>query len=110
MGRFTSFVLGLIVGGGLVYGSEHYHVLRSNDGLHLIPKLTATFSDTYVDIRDFDAGDWAEHETLAAAILRADKEHLFKEAVVGRVHDAVDGLLDELSRMGKKVSPDRDDD
>lgn len=96
MGRLAIFLLGAMVGGGLVYGSERYHVLRTNQGIETVPKLSASFSETYVDVRNFNATDWADHQGLAADVLRAGKEYLIKDAVVDQVRQKVDGLLKEF--------------
>ncbi|HVW39706.1 MAG TPA: hypothetical protein VHB99_20450 [Pirellulales bacterium] len=96
MSRLAFFVLGLVVGGGLVYGAERYHVLRTNQGFETVPKLSASFSDVYVDVREFTASDWAERQGLAADVLRAHKEYLIKDAVVDQVRQKVNGLLQEF--------------
>ena len=55
-GRFGSFLTGVIVGGILVFGSQRYHVLRAEDGIHFVPKMTAspgirTFPGTVLNSR-----------------------------------------------------------
>ena len=100
MSRLACFLLGLAVGGAAVYGAERYHVLRTNQGFETVPKLSASFSDTYVDVREFTASDWAGHQGLAADVLRAHKEYLIKDAVVDQVRQKVDGLLQDLAPAG----------
>jgi hypothetical protein len=58
--------------------------------------LSASFSDVYVDVREFTASDWAQRQGLAADVLRAHKEYLIKDAVVDQVRDKVNGLLQEF--------------
>ena len=101
MSRLAFFVLGLLVGGALVYGAERYHVLRTKGGFETVPKLSASFNDTYVDVREFTASDWADHQGLAADVLRAHKEYLIKDAVVDQVRQKVNGLLQELGQPGE---------
>ncbi len=98
MGRLAIFVAGALIGGGVVYGSERYHLLRTNKGWETVPKLSASFSETYVDVRNFNASDWADHQGLAADVLRAHKEYLIKDAVVDQVRQKVDGLLQEFGQ------------
>lgn len=93
MRRIVSFVFGLVVGGTLVYASLKYHVVRAGDGFHLVPKLTAEFSLTYVDIRAFDLTDWADHQTLAIALTRAGQSHLLQNAAINGLRDVVDDLF-----------------
>jgi hypothetical protein len=97
MGRLAIFILGMAVGGGMVYGAERYHVLRTSQGLETVPKLSASFSETYVDVRGFGASDWADHQGLAADVLRAHKEYLIQDAVADKVRQKVDGLLQDLA-------------
>ncbi len=96
MGRLSTFVFGVIVGVVLTFGSQRYHVVRASDGFHLVPKLSASFSQAYVDVRSFGIADWAEHRGLAGAIIRAKKDHLLKGSATDQLrdglHDAVDAL------------------
>lgn len=93
MSSFGSFVFGAIAGGGLVYGSLTYHLLNTSEGLLLVPKLSATFSQTYVDIRGFTATDWANNRGLAAAVIRAGKENLLADAAVDTLRQSVHRFL-----------------
>ena len=88
-----SFFLGFLVGGAVVYGSLHYHLVRANDVLHLVPKVTSTFSETYVDVRSFGIQEWSERAALAAAIQRAGKGEILQGAVTRPVHEAIDGFF-----------------
>ena len=63
-----TFLSGAAVGGSLVFGSLSYHFLRTEEGVQVVPKLSATFHETYIDVRNFGAGDWARHKTIVAAI------------------------------------------
>ncbi len=53
MARLGSFLVGIAVGGAAVFTGLKYHVVRANDGVHLVPKLQAQFDEAYVDIRKF---------------------------------------------------------
>lgn len=96
MGRAASFVLGAVVGAAAAVGALKYHVVQAEDGLHLVPKVTAEFGDVYVDIRSFDFNDWNEHRGLAAALVKADKSHLIEDTSLNvfrqSLNDALDGL------------------
>lgn len=107
MSRIGTFLFGVIVGGCLVYSAQRFHVLRTEDGLETVPKISATFSETFVDIRGFDASDWLEHKELAAAVIRAEKQHLLKQAVADTVQKQVDRWLDDLGgdRRGVEDAP-----
>lgn len=92
MGRFGSFLLGLILGGAAVFGGLKYHIVHADDGVHFVPKLYANFGEIYVDIRDFDFADWGEHKALAAALVKADKGHLLEESAANELDDLLKGL------------------
>jgi hypothetical protein len=96
MGRFGSFVLGIIVGGVLVFGSQRYHVVRSKEGVQLIPKISTTFADTYVDIREFGFSDWTKHKSLAAAIIQSRQDHLMGESTADDFRDGIRSAIDRL--------------
>ena len=100
MGRISSFVLGTIVGGSLMFGSLHYHVLRATDGFYLIPKVESNFQQTYVDIRAFGITEWNRHKSLAAAIVKAHKQHLLTHGVAGGLSHDVRQTIDRASEPG----------
>ena len=90
-----TFLSGAAVGGSLVFGSLSYHFLRTEEGLQMVPKLSATFHETYIDVRNFGASDWARHKTIVAAIVRAKKDAIFEETAVDTSHEGVTSLLKE---------------
>ena len=94
--RIGAFLTGLVVGGILVFGAQKYHVLRSDDGIHLIPKMAANFSDIFIDIRAFSPNDWGNHPGVAAAVVRAGKSHLLKGAAVDSMFHSAEDLLRSL--------------
>ena len=97
MKRLSGFLVGVVVGGGLVFGAQRYHVLRTEQGLEVVPKLSGNFSDCYVDIRKFSSDDWSQHKELAAAIIGAKKEHIFHDSAADAVREKMSGFLDELT-------------
>jgi hypothetical protein len=101
MSRLSSFVLGLVVGGAAVFTGLKYHVVRADDGLHLIPKQTAELHEVYVDIREFGPSDWAEHPELAAAILKSGEEELLQDAARDVINQSIDDLLQQMKSIGK---------
>lgn len=78
MNRVFIFFLGVIVGAFAHYGALNYHVVRADDGYHLIPKISSGMTETYVDIRQFEPSDWNQHKTLESAIKQADKSGLLQ--------------------------------
>ena len=96
MGRLGSFVMGLVIGGVGVYISLEYHVVRSDEQFELVPKLSANFSETYVDVRGWTLADWKEHKMLVAAVVKAKKEYLLKGAAADSLLDGMKNILSEL--------------
>jgi len=96
MGRFSSFVIGFALGALTILGSLKYHVLRTDEGVEVVPKLSATFSETYLDVRGFGVGDWTEHKSVMAAVVQAKKEYLFKDAAATELVDSFGGMLEGL--------------
>ena len=97
MSRVTSFLFGAVVGGALMFGGMKYHVVRANDGIYMIPKLNTGIEQVYVDIRNFDAQDWAEHTSLAFAIMQADKGYLLQDAAEQSLQDSIRSAVDSLT-------------
>ena len=93
MGRFQSFLFGVVVGGAAVFGAVKYHVVRAEDGVHFVAKITPGFQDVYVDIRSFGLEDWNKHRSLAIAMVQANQGHLMKEAGTGYFRDSIDNVL-----------------
>lgn len=102
MNKFWCFACGLVLGAVLVGAAERYHFLRTREGFAAVPKLTASFADTYLDIRNFTASDWARHKTLAVDLLRSKREDLISHNVVDQVRGKVEGLVDELRRFSER--------
>lgn len=93
MKRLSAFIMGMIVGGALLYTALHYHLVRAQDGMHLVPKAESSLAATYVDIRSFGPRDWANHPKLAAALFESGQEDLMNSAVDGALQNGLDRLL-----------------
>lgn len=92
----SRFLFGLIAGALIMYVAMHYHVVRGNQGVYLVPKLSNNLSDVYVDTRDFDIDDWRQHKPLAAAIMESNQTHLLEDASLKSFRESVRGLVDSL--------------
>jgi hypothetical protein len=94
--RANGFLTGVVVGAIGMYGAMTYHVVRAPDGWHFVPKFSPSLSQTYVDIREFEARDWNEHRNLAVALVKADKEHLIGSSSLTGLQDAAREAIDSL--------------
>jgi hypothetical protein len=96
MSRLSYMVVGVLIGAGLVYGALNYHVLRTTEGVEFVPKLAATFDETYLDVRQFGVSDWADHEQLARAVVKSGKDHILRDAATRSVQDGINSLWDRV--------------
>ena len=100
MSRVSSFLLGAVVGGVLVFGVIKFHVVRANEGFFLVPRIDPALSDAYVDIREFSLTDWSNHRALAAAIIRANKEHLLQDSAGTSFRAGLRSAVDNITGGG----------
>ena len=96
MGRFSSFIMGMIVGAVMLAGAMNYHFVRSEQGLLMVPKISKGLADPYVDIREFTLQDWQEHRALAAALIQSDKAELLADSSLSSFRSSMNGVLDGL--------------
>jgi len=97
MNRFSSFVLGLIVGVVGLYITMHYSLVRAADGYHIIPKIAAKIEAPYTDIRKFSLENWQRKQSLALAILKANKGHLLQDQSLIGFRQATQRMLEQFS-------------
>ncbi len=79
MSRVGSFGSGVLVGIVALYVAMHYTLLHAEDGLHLIPKITAKLENPYQDIRGYKLSHWQSKQSLALAVVRANKGYLMSD-------------------------------
>src|SRR5262245_13099180 len=80
MQRVMSFLLGVAAGVMLCWGATNYHVVRAEDGFHLVHKQRARLAEAYVDVRAFGVSDWAKHPELASALVAENKQSVMQGA------------------------------
>ena len=96
MSRLGSTLFGVAIGAGLVYGALNYHVLRTEEGVELVPKLSANFDDIYLDVRTYGVADWADHDQVARAVVKSGKDHILKDAATRSVQEGINNLWDRV--------------
>ena len=92
----SRLLFGMLLGGALVYGGMHYHVVRGQQGVFIVPKLESDLSALYTDIRDFTLQDWKSHPRLAAAIIQSNRPQLLQDAAEGQLSETVHTVVDRL--------------
>ncbi len=91
MKNFKPAALGGLVGAALMFVALQYHVVRSHDGLQLIPRAPkASLGLAWADIRDWTAEQWADRPELARALVAHGASDLIAESV----------RRDVISRLG----------
>ena len=96
MKRLSSFLAGVVVGAVGLYGVMTFHVVRANDGLHVVRKVTCGFSDAYVDIRSFSPADWHRHTGLSLAVVHGGKENLIGDSSLHGLRQTARSTLESL--------------
>lgn len=92
----SRFIAGMFCGAALLFVAMHYHVVRGNEGVFLVPKISKNLSEVYVDTRDYQLDDWKEHKTLAAAIMQSNRSHLLEDESLGSFRESTRALVDGL--------------
>jgi hypothetical protein len=92
----SKFFFGLVLGATLMYTTMHYHLVRGDEGIFLIPKVTNQLGDAYVDIRGFTLEDWKQHKPLAAAMMKSNRAEILSDATLGGFKDSLHSVVDRL--------------
>jgi hypothetical protein len=90
------FLFGMIAGALLMHTIMHYHVVRGNEGIFLVAKLSNNLSHIYVDTRKFDVDDWRDHRPVAAAIMKSNRSHLLETQPLSSLRSTLGGLVEGL--------------
>lgn len=68
------FFMGL--GGLLTVGAFGFHVVRSPRGDFVIWKSRPSLKDVYVDVRNWEHGEWKKHPDLKKALHEAGRDEI----------------------------------
>lgn len=96
MNQLSNFGLGVLLGIVGLYGAMHYTVVQANDGLHVIPKLSPKLENPYLDVRNFGLEQWQRNQSLALAVVRADKGYLLKDPSLLAFRENVQNVLTRI--------------
>ena len=94
MKRFSNFAFGLLFGAGLMFVGLKYHIVRANDGLHMVPKTMAKLGSVYSDLRTFTVRDWQDRQELLADITRSNDRQLQEEVARAALGNQLNQALD----------------
>lgn len=93
MGRFGSFVIGMMVGAGGLHTASNFHVVRANEGTVLVRKLEPGLHDLYADIRQYGVDDWRRNPDLARAMIEHQRNHNTSHTTLDDARKSVGSLL-----------------
>jgi hypothetical protein len=96
--RIVVFLSGMATGVVLCFGATNYHVVRAQDGFHLVHKQRARMAEADVDVRSFSVGDWTNHSELASELVSVNKQYVIGEAATGAVQGGLSRLPDWIRR------------
>jgi hypothetical protein len=96
--RMVVFLLGMATGVALCFGATNYHVVRAQDGFHLVHKQRARMAESYVDVRGFSVADWTNHSELAAELTAVNKQYVMGTAATSAVEGGLSKLPDWFRR------------
>ena len=103
MKKFLTFVFGVMIGAAVMFVTIKFHVIRADDGFHMVPKTLAKVNSIYVDIREFTITDWDDHRELALDLANSPKAYLLEGAAKNSLNDAVLDIFGSGSRHGPLV-------
>jgi hypothetical protein len=82
-------VLGAVLGCGITIVAFRWHVVRANDGWHMIASGTSMPVDCFADVREWTPNEWADHPQLATSMVAAGKGDLVMRTSATNVLDRV---------------------
>lgn len=98
MSRVSAFLFGMGAGALILHAAMTYHVVRANDGIHVVPKNPPRMAEAFVDVRQFTMSDWAARPELASSLVQANKQHLMGQSAAAAVSASVEQLLPDWTK------------
>jgi hypothetical protein len=89
MPRLFSFLTGMVAGAFLVLGAMNFHIVRAQDGFHMIHKIRPNLSESYLDIRSFGVSDWTAHPDLVADLIHDNKQSLMEASTANSLQQGI---------------------
>lgn len=102
MGKFKPFLIGTIVGAGVIFFALQFHVVHTHDGVRIVPRTPQHgLGLAYADIRTWDAARWNDCPELARALVANGASDLVAASVSADLMDSVssDSPMDQLRGM-----------
>ncbi|MDB4614184.1 hypothetical protein OAH18_00700 [bacterium] len=103
MPGFKPFLAGLLAGGCLSCVALQYHVVRSDEGMYLVPRSPKpSLTDSYADTRNWSAEKWTQNQLLADALRANGAADLLAGKTEARdeLQDAMNASLGDVALPG----------
>lgn len=97
MNKLSTLIVGLVVGASLMFVSLRYHVVRADNGFHMVPKSTANLGTIYADVRDYTVDDWRNNQQLMIDITKSDNAPLQEEAAKSALGNTFENAWNDWS-------------
>ncbi len=97
--NLSSFLMGVVVGAVGLYISMNYYIVRTNENVHLVPKVAAKLEMPYYDVRKYTLDDWTNHTSLGVAIIQSNNQTLISNTSFESVKQQFEGLFMRLKKL-----------
>jgi len=81
MRRLIALLVGVAIGGGVVFGSFQYHLVRTEKNFIFVRRQRADWHDAYVDIRKWSHHEWGAHRDLSNDLIAAGRGDLITRSL-----------------------------
>ncbi|CAN5377747.1 hypothetical protein BH10PLA1_BH10PLA1_21520 [soil metagenome] len=85
---FIKFVTAMVLLAGWGLAALSLHVVRTANGVQLIPKNNLAINDTYVDVRHWTSDDEDKHAAFYARLKQLDRTDVLKQVAEADEPDA----------------------
>ncbi|HEY4233753.1 MAG TPA: hypothetical protein VGM76_10020 [Lacipirellulaceae bacterium] len=93
MPRLFSFLTGTVTGALLTLGAMNFHIVRAQDGFHLIHKIRPQLTEAYLDVRTYGVSDWTGHPDLVADLIHDNKQSLMGGSAANSLQQGAQQLV-----------------
>ncbi len=106
MRKLFGFLFAVMLGGGGVWFSYNYHLVRTEKEWLVVSRQRTALTDVFCDVRAWTVTDWKQHSDLASDLVKHGRGDLVLDT-------SARGLLDELMkpftsspRVGRSNEPE----
>lgn len=85
MRRILTWMIGMVVGGGVVFTAFQYHVVRTDQRFLVVPKQQSDWREAYVDVRGWSIQEWGEHARLSQNLVAAGHGDIVARSATDRL-------------------------